>query len=112
MALVALSTAQPFLISRAVTFIEAAEDETPQNVGFGLIGAFALVFIGIAVRRHEQHAASPADHGTGDNVLVRTSRLPLHDGSMRRLDLPDLPEDYDTAAGQCQRIWCHVSHGI
>jgi len=46
LSLVALSVAQPFLINEAIAFIQSDE---PTNTGYGLIGGYALVYIGSAV---------------------------------------------------------------
>jgi hypothetical protein len=40
---------QPFLVHRVLTFIEEPEDINSKNIAYGLIGAYALVYIGIAV---------------------------------------------------------------
>lgn len=47
--LVALSVAQPFLINEAVNYVESSSIGS-KNTGYGLIGAFAFVYIGTAVR--------------------------------------------------------------
>lgn len=47
--LVALSISQPFLINHAINFLQAPENEKPDSVGYGLIGGFSFVYIGIAV---------------------------------------------------------------
>lgn len=47
--LLALRVSQPFLIGRAVRFLEAPVDQVSNSAGYGLIGAFALVYIGAAV---------------------------------------------------------------
>jgi len=49
LSLVAFNISQPFLINRAINFIDTSKTVQPNNVGYGLIGAFALVYIGIAV---------------------------------------------------------------
>ncbi len=47
--LTALSFCQPFLINHAITLSQAQiTDETTQR-GYGLIGAYFLVYVGIAV---------------------------------------------------------------
>ncbi|KAI0201171.1 hypothetical protein F4808DRAFT_129571 [Astrocystis sublimbata] len=46
LAYVALSLSQPFLIQEAVNFVQSSE--TRDNIGYGLIGGFALVYIGLA----------------------------------------------------------------
>lgn len=43
----ALSVSQVYLIQNAVTYVQGAESV---NKGYGLIGAFALVYTGFAVR--------------------------------------------------------------
>jgi ATP-binding cassette subfamily C (CFTR/MRP) protein 1 len=45
--LVGFSIAQPFLIGKIVTYLESTESNP--NIGYGLIGATAIVFIGAAV---------------------------------------------------------------
>ncbi|KAI0143174.1 P-loop containing nucleoside triphosphate hydrolase protein [Xylariaceae sp. FL1272] len=47
LAYIALSLTQPFLIQEAVAFVE--NDGGEDNTGYGLIGAFALVYISLAV---------------------------------------------------------------
>ncbi|KAL7915178.1 P-loop containing nucleoside triphosphate hydrolase protein [Trichoderma velutinum] len=49
LATVALTIAQPFLVSQALRFLAMPKDEHSDNVGYGLIGAFALVFVGSAI---------------------------------------------------------------
>jgi len=51
LALIALRLSQPFLISHALRYLTTSSEELSKNVGYGLIGAFALVFIGSAVRQ-------------------------------------------------------------
>ena len=48
--LIGFNFCQPFLINRAVTFSQQAVTTETTNVGYGLIGAYILVFVGIAVR--------------------------------------------------------------
>ena len=43
----ALTFSQPFLVNAVVKY--AAAKDAPQNTGYGLIGAFALVYTGLAV---------------------------------------------------------------
>ncbi|KAL2419956.1 ABC multidrug transporter B [Exophiala dermatitidis] len=45
----AFQFAQPFLIQRTLTWFHAPVDAESNNVGYGLLGAFAFVYIGIAV---------------------------------------------------------------
>jgi hypothetical protein len=47
--LTGLSYAQVFLVSRVVNFMEQPETTTSNKVAYGLIAAYAIVYIGIAV---------------------------------------------------------------
>ncbi|KAL7790898.1 P-loop containing nucleoside triphosphate hydrolase protein [Trichoderma ceciliae] len=49
LATVALTIAQPFLVSQALRFLAMPKDEHSDNIGYGLIGAFAFVFVGSAI---------------------------------------------------------------
>ena len=48
--LMAFNFCQPFLINRAVTFSQQSTSAQTANIGYGLIGAYVLVYVGIAVR--------------------------------------------------------------
>lgn len=50
--MIALSISQPFLVSNALRFLTMPDSESTTNLGYGLIGAFAFVFIGSAVCPH------------------------------------------------------------
>ncbi len=55
--------AQPYLINSMITYI-TFHDRLPENYGYGLVGAYALCYIGLAVSCPESHP-SPwplADH--------------------------------------------------
>jgi ATP-binding cassette subfamily C (CFTR/MRP) protein 1 len=41
--------AQPFLINTLINYIESSDQNVNQNYGYGLIGAYVLVFFGAAV---------------------------------------------------------------
>lgn len=45
--------AQPFLISRALDYAGQREAANSHNIAYGLIGAYAIVYIGIAVSSKE-----------------------------------------------------------
>ncbi|KNG46388.1 canalicular multispecific organic anion transporter 1 [Stemphylium lycopersici] len=47
--LIGFNFCQPFLINRAVKYSEASPSAQGDNIGYGLIGAYVLVFVGIAV---------------------------------------------------------------
>jgi len=40
---------QPFLINRAIKLAQSPKSEENNNVGYGLIGAYVIVYAGIAV---------------------------------------------------------------
>lgn len=48
---VALKLAQPFLIKESINYINAPAVLGSQNTGYGLIAAYGLVYICIAVKR-------------------------------------------------------------
>ncbi|KAF2439489.1 hypothetical protein P171DRAFT_490190 [Karstenula rhodostoma CBS 690.94] len=47
--LMAFNFCQPFLINRAVSYSEQAQSAQTTNIGYGLIGAYVFVYVGIAV---------------------------------------------------------------
>lgn len=49
-ALTAFNFCQPFLINRAVMYSQSGTNAQTSNIGYGLIGAYVLVYVGIAVR--------------------------------------------------------------
>jgi len=49
LALVGFQVVQPFLITAAVIYVESPDEDASPNMGYGLIGAFALVFISASV---------------------------------------------------------------
>ena len=48
LALIGFNFCQPFLISRAISFSQQPKNDNTANVGYGLIGAYFLVYCGIA----------------------------------------------------------------
>jgi ATP-binding cassette, subfamily C (CFTR/MRP), member 1 len=48
-ALIALNFSQPFLIHRAITLSQESIDPHNTDIGYGLIGAYVFVYVGIAV---------------------------------------------------------------
>lgn len=44
-----------------VTWVQNSDTASPNNTGYGLIGAFAFVYIGLAVRRLAENP--DLDHG-------------------------------------------------
>jgi hypothetical protein len=51
--LIAFNFCQPFLINRAIAFSQEPNGAQTNNVGYGLIGAYIIVYIGIAVSLEE-----------------------------------------------------------
>ena len=47
--LVALNLCQPLLLHRSLSFSTEQVNQDTDNVGYGLIGAYALVYTGLAV---------------------------------------------------------------
>lgn len=47
--LTAFTFAQPFLINRVIGYLSEFNSANTKNVGYGLIGAYGLVYIGIGV---------------------------------------------------------------
>lgn len=46
---IAFRFAQPFLVQRTINYMSESDGPNTRNIGYGLIGAYALVYIGIAV---------------------------------------------------------------
>ena len=62
--LMGLSLAQPYLVNAAILYITFHETR-PLNYGYGLIGAYALCYLGIAVRSRvlpRPHVDSPSSN--------------------------------------------------
>lgn len=52
--LIGFNYAQPFLFARAISFVEEPSTPGNNNIGYGLIGATGLIYIGIAVRSNHK----------------------------------------------------------
>lgn len=48
--LIGFNFCQPFLINRSVTYSQEPKTNQTNNIGYGLIAAYVIVFVGIAVR--------------------------------------------------------------
>jgi ATP-binding cassette, subfamily C (CFTR/MRP), member 1 len=48
--LIALTVCQPLLLIQVLAYVDAPDTPSEQNKGYGLLGAYALVYIGVAVR--------------------------------------------------------------
>lgn len=78
--LIAFNFAQPFLIERAVSFSSRSKAQDPDNVGYGLIGAYFLVYSGIAITNAQyEHltyrAITMARGGLISLMFAKTSSL-------------------------------------
>ena len=78
--LIAFNFCQPFLIQRAISFSSRSKSEDPNNVGYGLIGAYFLVYTGIAITTGQyQHltyrAITMARGGLVSMMFAKTSLL-------------------------------------
>lgn len=49
LAYTAFTLAQPFLVQRVLDYTASPPDGTDDNTGYGLIAAYGLVYVGIAV---------------------------------------------------------------
>ena len=59
LSLTGFTYAQPFLINTLINYIESSDPGVNKNYGYGLIGAYVLVFFGAAV-------SCPIHDGTAD----------------------------------------------
>lgn len=46
---VGLQVSQPFLVQEAISFVSAPDNQHTRDIGYGLIGAYAFVYIGSAI---------------------------------------------------------------
>jgi len=79
-ALIAFTFCQPFLVQRAISFSQQPVTEGSTNVGYGLIGAYFLVYCGIAITSGQyQHltyrAITMARGGLISMMFAKTSTL-------------------------------------
>ncbi|KAF5567149.1 multidrug resistance-associated [Fusarium phyllophilum] len=85
--MIALSISQPFLVSNALRFLTMPESDSTLNLGYGLIGAFAFVFIGSALlTAWYEHLTFRA------GAMVRGGLMTLVYSKMMKLPTDDLGE--------------------
>ncbi|KAK2593714.1 hypothetical protein QQS21_008579 [Conoideocrella luteorostrata] len=82
--MIGLSISQPFLISNALRFLAMPDSPAATNLGYGLIGAFALVFLGSALLTawHEHltfRAGAMVRGGLISLIYRKTLRMPTKD---------------------------------
>lgn len=51
---IGLTFAQPFLINRAIELSDSPKNRVTNNDGYGIIGAYAIVYLGLAVSIREE----------------------------------------------------------
>ncbi|KAF3760028.1 P-loop containing nucleoside triphosphate hydrolase protein [Cryphonectria parasitica EP155] len=108
----ALAIAQPFIINEAVTFISLPDTSATQNMGYGLIGAVALVFIGSALATSwYEHIAFRA------MTMLRGGLISMIFGTMVALPIDDVSEssamslmgsDVETLAEVLDTVICEL----
>ena len=86
----AFNFCQPFLINRAVTFSQQSTSAQTTNIGYGLIGAYVLVYVGIAVRSEPYRTLDIANSREDLHWTEGTSDLSLHYHDARWLDIDAL----------------------
>lgn len=102
---VALSLSQPFLIQEAVSFVQSAETGGNDNVGYGLIGGFALVYTGLAVSTLSSACSAGANLTYSDHYgLVFASHLSTYDNDPRRPDFSHISKDATDPSDEAQRL--------
>lgn len=70
---------QPFLISATLTWAERDSNSDDASQGYGLIGAWFLVFVGLAVSLHsKQNGSIILTDITGDNRSIPAHDCPRH----------------------------------
>ncbi|KAF4334279.1 multidrug resistance-associated [Fusarium beomiforme] len=85
--MIALSISQPFLVSNALRFLTTPESESTMNLGYGLIGAFAFVFISSALlTAWYEHLTFRA------GAMVRGGLMTMIYSKMMKLPTDDLGE--------------------
>ncbi|KAK4238509.1 hypothetical protein C8A03DRAFT_43740 [Achaetomium macrosporum] len=82
--LIALNFCQPFLINHAITLSEAAISDRTTQVGYGLVGAYLLVYVGIALAmgqyQHRTYRSITMLRGGLVSIIYRkTAALSLRD---------------------------------
>ena len=81
--LIAFNFCQPFMIQRAIDYSQQSRAEVPDQIGYGMIGAYLLVYCGIAITSGQyQHltyrAITMARGGLISNLFTKTSTLKVN----------------------------------
>lgn len=92
--LVAFNFCQPFLINRAVTFSQEPLTTHTTNVGYGLIAAYIIVFIGIAVWVLPPHNVTLVDKQKGIYGAIPAQNIQIHNYDARGPDLDVIQQSY------------------
>ena len=101
---VALSISQVYLIQAAVGYVQGSDKSGSISNGYGLIGAFAFVYIGLAVSSaiFSLLVSQSYSLNIGDDGMDISSDLPIDDHDTRRTHYSYLRKDVDTPTSQCQ----------
>lgn len=80
--MIGFTYSQPFMINRIITFVENDEDtESSKNIGYGLIGAAAIIYLGLAISKgryqHRVYRSITAVRGVL-STLIYDKTLELH----------------------------------
>lgn len=82
--LVALNFCQPLLLHRSLSFTVEPVTSTTNNVGYGLVGAYVLVYIGLGVSvRALLHLDDTDRMALGYNGTTAASDLPRNNNGQR-----------------------------
>lgn len=91
--LAALNICQPLLLERSLSFSEQPKSTSTDNIGYGLIGAYILVYVGLGVSKLGLFLLFfSLSHGVilGYYGPVSASNIPIHHNGQRRGGFYDL----------------------
>ena len=87
LALIAFNFCQPFLLQRAIELSQERVTVSSNNAGYGLIGAYFLVYLGIAVSGLQMKKPALADLIEDIDWTVSASHISCHHNASRWSDL-------------------------
>ena len=104
---IAFNFCQPFLISRTLDWSSQPDDGQTYNIGYGLVGAYFLVYVGIAVSTSTMPCGSIS---LSISILdlhgpISAFDIPIHYHGPRRADLYALPKSHRSehyCCGSCR----------
>lgn len=62
LALIGFNYSQPFLLTAAVSYVQGTWPNETEDVGYGLIGAAIIIYLGIAVSSNHVRPSHVFDH--------------------------------------------------